>query len=78
MFAVYDCGKPASEVGYPSMEYFGWKKHTFETFEEARSYAWKWLGIYGGSYDGKTGVNLEVNKPHDYSGGGHFIEIRKI
>ena len=28
----------------------------------------KWLGVYGGSDDGRSGVELELNKPWNYSG----------
>lgn len=69
MFSLYDNGKPASAVGYPELEGKGWKSHCFDTYEEADEYVRKWLGqLY---------IQLEPNRPVDYSGYGDLIEIRE-
>lgn len=65
MFAVFDGNKPAK---YPEHEVDpSWSNNVFDTFEEARKYAWMWLAPYGGEYDGSSGVDLKLNTPYDYS-----------
>lgn len=78
MFQVFDNNKPADTTGFPSLtKGNGWDNSVFPTYEEARKYAWMWLGPYGGSYDGESGYDLKVNTPWDYSGYGDMIEIRQ-
>lgn len=71
-YQVFDGGKPA-ELAASIL----WNNSVYNTFDEARKYAWKWLGDYGGSSDGETGYPLVVNVPWDY-GYGDMIEIREI
>jgi hypothetical protein len=69
MFVVYDNNKPAR---YPEHNvHYSWQCNTYDTFEQALSYARKWLWPYG------EGVVLKLNKPWDYSGYGDMIEIRE-
>jgi hypothetical protein len=59
-YAVYDGGKPAR---YPECKVDpSWKNNTFETFEEAETYALNWLGDYAPD----RGVIL-LDVPYDYS-----------
>lgn len=55
-----------------------WATSIFNSFEEALLYARKWLGAYGGSDDGRSGIELKLNESWDYSGYGSMIEIREI
>lgn len=75
-YQVLDSGKPCDHLNHEVDK--SWNKSTHDTFEEARSYAWKWLGWHGGSIDGKTGYPLKLNVPWDYSGMGTFIEIKLV
>lgn len=78
MFQVLENGKPANHQSFPKV-HPSWNKAEWETFEQAKIYAWKWLGdCAGGSNDGTDGVELKLNTPYDYSGYGDIIEIREI
>lgn len=76
MFQLFDGDKPAQ---YPEHDVHpSWTNSKFSTFDEAKEYAWKWLGPYGGSYDGTYGVDLQLGVKYDYSGMGTYIEIREV
>lgn len=75
-YAVYDNGKLAVSANFPeAKDLKAWNKAVFDSFDEAISYAMKWLevpetwGIFHFP-DGKPGI-------FDYSGYGDFIEIRE-
>jgi hypothetical protein len=76
MYQVFDNGKPAQYPDHPVHP--SRDNSTFETLREALVHAWKWLGPFGGSFDGSSGIPLQVGIPWDYSGHGDMIEIRKV
>lgn len=72
MFQVFEDDIPAL------LPYYNWSECKFYKFEDALIYARVWLGPYfGGSLDGKTGVDLNVNEPYEYDYD-CLIEIRQV
>lgn len=70
MFRVYDGDLPAR---YPEVQVDpSWSNCDFPTFEEAKEYASKWLGIYGPFPD----VFLAGDRYY-YTGYGDFVIIRE-
>jgi len=76
-FQVFENGKPCDATGFPNV-HPSWNNSKFGTFNEALSYAWKWLAPYGGSYDGQQGIGLKINEAYDFDGCGSMIEIREV
>ena len=71
MFAVFWRNLPASTVGFPQIiKDDGWDNNQFTTFEEAQTYARDWMN--------DDDLKLEPDKPFDYSGQGHFVEIKTV
>lgn len=71
MFAVFWRELPASTVGFPFiLQGEGWDNHEFETLEAAQEYAKDWME--------DDDLELYPDKPFDYSGQGHLIEIRIV
>jgi hypothetical protein len=71
MFAVFWRNLPASTLGFPFIiKNDGWDEHEFDSFDKALQYARDWM------YN--DNLELEPDQPLDYSGDGHFIEIRTI
>ena len=75
-FQVFQDNKPADCDSFPAVG-SDWNKSVYDTFEEARAYAWQWIAPYGGTYDGSSGVDLKVNKPYEFAEG-CFIEVREV
>lgn len=74
MFGVFDNGGPADSTGLPQLQGIEcWAVSVFNTFEEAQEYAHHWCGQYLAAEE-----KLQVDIPHDYSGYGDMIEIRKL
>jgi hypothetical protein len=71
MFQVFDCGKPADCLHCNVHK--SWSKSIYETFDEAKEYAYKWLGAFSVS----VGSNWD-GRPVDYDGYGDMIEIRNV
>lgn len=70
-FYVYDNDRPCNITGFPSFASPTWSNF-FESFEEARSYAMKWI-----NFEEESGNPiLQLNIPYDYSGYGDRIDIR--
>lgn len=72
MFQVFDCGKPA-DCFHCKNVHESWNKSAYDTFEEAKEYAVKWLGAYSNviefewdgspiNYDGFDGDNIEIRE----------------
>jgi len=71
MFAVFWRDRPASTEGFPMLlKGQGWDQHQFATFEEAHQYMQDWMD--------DEDLELNPNEPFDYSGQGHFVEIRAL
>jgi hypothetical protein len=71
MYGVFDNDNPASSANLKYLSNKCWQTHLFDTFEEAKTYANKWLGDFAGG-------ELILNVPIDYSGFGDKIEIKEI
>jgi hypothetical protein len=79
MYQVFENNKPCDEIGYPELKGKGWTNSQFTNFEDARNYAWTWLGQYACmDDDGENGIALEPDKPVNYNGFGDMIEIKTI
>lgn len=71
MFIVLDNSKPAK---FPEHKvHSSWDNNQFETFEEAKEYADKWLGMYGPYL-----LDTAGGYGYDYSGYGDVIKIIEI
>jgi hypothetical protein len=72
MFIVYDNHRPAK---YPECNVDpSWANNQFATLAEARTYAKKWLGVYGESLQEE---DLQVDIPYEYNTGNDSIIIRE-
>ena len=70
MFAVYWRDRPANAKSFFLVEGDGWDNNEFATLEEAQQYVRDWMN--------DDDLTLEPDKPFDYSGQGHFVEIRTV
>jgi len=76
-FGVFDCGLPASAIGYPQYKNWAggkdkWMVSEFATLQEAIAYANEYLRMYG-----PLPPAFQVGEVFEYSPGA-TIEIREI